>query len=292
MIQTIEGRVPAGVLDATAAPVIVILTDGQENASSKFNRQSLFDLISAKRQLGWTFTFMGANQDAISVGGSIGLPQGTCVTYLATPPSQEAAWSSCSAQVSRVRSGKADGGFSPAERMSCSPSMGSRSAPAAGANTMFGAPAPAFGAPAFGTSATAPFKFGGSTPAFGAPAAFGGSAPSFGSSAPAPFSTYAPAPFGGSATAFGAPATAFGTFAPAPFGGSAAAFGAPAFGAPAFGAPAFGAPAFGAPAFGAPAFGAPAFGGSARAPGSPICTGTGLTPATSALRLGSADMLY
>jgi uncharacterized protein YegL len=136
MIQTIEGRVPAGVLDATAAPVIVILTDGQENASSKFNRQSLFQLISAKRQLGWTFTFMGANQDAISVGGSIGLPQGTCVTYLGSPQGQEAAWSSCSAQVSRVRSGKADGVFSPAERMSCSPSMGPRSASAAGASTM------------------------------------------------------------------------------------------------------------------------------------------------------------
>jgi uncharacterized protein YegL len=136
MIRTIEERVPAGTLDATAAPVIVILTDGEENASSEFNRESLFELISAKRQLGWTFTFMGANQDAISVGRSIGLPQGTCVTYLGTPQGQEAAWSSCSAQVSRVRSGKADGVFSPAERTSCSPSVGSRSAPAAGAYTM------------------------------------------------------------------------------------------------------------------------------------------------------------
>merc|ERR1711998_781288 len=102
MIAKMERTVPAGTLAPEQAPVIVILTDGNENASQEFTRAAIFERITAKRELGWKFTFMGANQDAISVGTSIGLRAETCMTYAARGPQQTAAWSSAAAFVSRT----------------------------------------------------------------------------------------------------------------------------------------------------------------------------------------------
>jgi len=118
MITTLSARVPTGKLSAETAPVIVILTDGQENASQEFSRSTLFDLITAKRELGWKFTFMGANQDAIAVGQSYGLSGGSCMTYAATGRTQSNAWHSAAAQVSRTRCGAGEE-FTMMERDSC-----------------------------------------------------------------------------------------------------------------------------------------------------------------------------
>jgi hypothetical protein len=67
----------------TPAPEVlfVIMTDGEENASREFNRERIFQLISAKQESGWTFVFLGANQDAWQVGRSIGVKQGSSMTY-------------------------------------------------------------------------------------------------------------------------------------------------------------------------------------------------------------------
>ena len=62
LVRAMESRVPSGKLEGKAAPVIVILTDGMENASQTFSRSDICDLIKAKKELGWKFTFMGTNQ--------------------------------------------------------------------------------------------------------------------------------------------------------------------------------------------------------------------------------------
>ena len=103
MIETMESRVPSGKLEGSTAPVIVILTDGQENASQNFSREKIFATITDKKALGWKITFMGANQDAIAVGQSFGVDRGSCVTYAATPEKQRAVWEATSAKVSRER---------------------------------------------------------------------------------------------------------------------------------------------------------------------------------------------
>src|SRR5690606_13208576 len=55
--------------------LFVILTDGLENASSRFERRLVFDMIRHQRQTNnWSFLFLGANQDAISEAGSLGIP--------------------------------------------------------------------------------------------------------------------------------------------------------------------------------------------------------------------------
>jgi uncharacterized protein YegL len=119
MIETMESRVPSGKLEGSAAPVIVILTDGQENASQKFSREKIFDTISQKKALGWKITFMGANQDAIAVGQSFGVDKGSCVTYAATGEKQRAVWQATSAKVSRERYSCHSSSYSEVERGEC-----------------------------------------------------------------------------------------------------------------------------------------------------------------------------
>lgn len=62
----------------------VIMTDGQENASRKFNKTTISELIKNKEEEGWSFVFLGANQDAWEAGGEIGIAQGNIATYTAS----------------------------------------------------------------------------------------------------------------------------------------------------------------------------------------------------------------
>ena len=116
MIETMESRVSPGKLEGSAAPVIVILTDGQENASRRFNRKRIFDAITQKKALGWKITFMGANQDAIAVGESFGVDGGSCITYAATGEKQKAVWQATAAKVSRERFSSDPSSFSALEQ--------------------------------------------------------------------------------------------------------------------------------------------------------------------------------
>lgn len=62
-------------------PTIVILTDGEENTSKQFTHLHVKDLIDMKKKEGWNFVFLGANQDAIQVGGNIGIPEESAMTF-------------------------------------------------------------------------------------------------------------------------------------------------------------------------------------------------------------------
>jgi hypothetical protein len=65
--------------------IVVIVTDGIENASKEFTKTQVMDKITQRRELGWTFIFLAANQDAIASGVSIGIPQATACTFNTTP---------------------------------------------------------------------------------------------------------------------------------------------------------------------------------------------------------------
>lgn len=55
------------------AVVVTIITDGMENASHEFNGKSIKTLIEKLRSEGWTFTYMGANQDAVEIATSMSI---------------------------------------------------------------------------------------------------------------------------------------------------------------------------------------------------------------------------
>lgn len=61
--------------------LVVIITDGEENASTEYRLDDIRKLIAAKEQEGWTFIYLGANQDAWQVGASFGLAKGQTMTY-------------------------------------------------------------------------------------------------------------------------------------------------------------------------------------------------------------------
>ncbi len=54
-------------------PVLcIIITDGMENASKEFTRETIKKLTTQKESEGWTFVFLGANIDAPAVAHGIG----------------------------------------------------------------------------------------------------------------------------------------------------------------------------------------------------------------------------
>lgn len=50
-----------------AVVIVTIITDGYENASKEYNSRSIKELVSQLKKEGWSFTFMGADQDALEV---------------------------------------------------------------------------------------------------------------------------------------------------------------------------------------------------------------------------------
>ncbi len=83
--------------------VVAILTDGQENASTRFSRTQLADAIAARRAEGWDFTFLAANQDAMLAAEAIGIAHEDSFAFDATPAGTFAAMSVMSADVSMKR---------------------------------------------------------------------------------------------------------------------------------------------------------------------------------------------
>jgi uncharacterized protein YegL len=62
--------------------VCIIMTDGQENASSRFTKADIQGKIVRREQAGnWTFVYLGANQDAWAVARDLGIPQVNAVNY-------------------------------------------------------------------------------------------------------------------------------------------------------------------------------------------------------------------
>jgi hypothetical protein len=60
---------------------MVIITDGQENASKEFDLATIKSLIAAKEKEGWTFVFIGADIDAYSTGSLLGVSAAATVSY-------------------------------------------------------------------------------------------------------------------------------------------------------------------------------------------------------------------
>lgn len=74
------GKTIKDIADGTK-PTVVILTDGQENSSKEYTKAHIKDLIEQKTKDGWTFVYLGANQDAFAEAGSLGIAPACTVNY-------------------------------------------------------------------------------------------------------------------------------------------------------------------------------------------------------------------
>lgn len=65
--------------------IVVITTDGYENASKEFTQEQVKKMINLQQNTyNWSFMFLGANIDAEQVGRSYGIREGYSKTYTAT----------------------------------------------------------------------------------------------------------------------------------------------------------------------------------------------------------------
>jgi hypothetical protein len=83
---------------------MVVLTDGHENASKEWTKESVQKLISQQEQeYGWDFVFLGANMDAVDVGQQIGFAPDRAMTYAASDAGVSGAFGSMSNWMDRKR---------------------------------------------------------------------------------------------------------------------------------------------------------------------------------------------
>ncbi|MCH5188771.1 MAG: VWA domain-containing protein [Oscillospiraceae bacterium] len=84
--------------------VVVIITDGHENASREFSLKQIKAMIERqKSKYGWEFLFLGANIDAVSAAADIGISADRSVNYRADSEGTAENFSSVSDAVRSVR---------------------------------------------------------------------------------------------------------------------------------------------------------------------------------------------
>lgn len=95
--------------------IVVVLTDGHENASREWTHKAVQALIGEQQdRWGWMYLFLGATLDAVDVAAGMGIPQGNAVAYAAA--STEATFGVLSRATSNARRGTGFAGFSDEDR--------------------------------------------------------------------------------------------------------------------------------------------------------------------------------
>ncbi len=84
--------------------LVMIITDGYENASVEQTRASVTAMVDERRGRAWTFAFLGANQDAFGEASSIGMAQDSAAKWDASGKGTAAMWNQLSTSTSMMRS--------------------------------------------------------------------------------------------------------------------------------------------------------------------------------------------
>jgi uncharacterized protein YegL len=61
--------------------IVVVVTDGGENSSTEWAQTAIFDLINERKEQGWEFVFLAANQDAIKTAQSYGFDANSSMSF-------------------------------------------------------------------------------------------------------------------------------------------------------------------------------------------------------------------
>ena len=100
--QRIADRAKSG--KPTEDQMVLIFTDGYENASRRYDRARVFDLIKKRQDDDWTFVFMGSNQDSYGEAGKVGFVGGNVQNYDSTSAGVTQAFAEFSRGASSFRS--------------------------------------------------------------------------------------------------------------------------------------------------------------------------------------------
>jgi Mg-chelatase subunit ChlD len=83
--------------------VVVVMTDGFENASREFTREAVAAKIAEKEAAGWTIMYLGANQDAKAVAQAVGMSPMYASNYVASNLGNSAMYTATSNATRAVR---------------------------------------------------------------------------------------------------------------------------------------------------------------------------------------------
>jgi hypothetical protein len=61
--------------------LIVVMTDGSDNSSRTYNMESIRALITAYQARGWTFVYLGADQNALQIAEKLGFQEGNIKSF-------------------------------------------------------------------------------------------------------------------------------------------------------------------------------------------------------------------
>ena len=90
--------------DVPEKTIFVIITDGLENSSRRYNLAKVKKMISRqKEKYGWGFLFVGANIDAVHTAGAMGIQEDNAVDYVADSEGTEVVYSVLSETVINIR---------------------------------------------------------------------------------------------------------------------------------------------------------------------------------------------
>jgi uncharacterized protein YegL len=88
--------------------VMVITTDGMENASREYSYSKIKKMIERKKEEGWEFLFLGANIDAVETADDLGIRRDRAANYRQTNRGVERSYYAMSEAISSVRMGCAE----------------------------------------------------------------------------------------------------------------------------------------------------------------------------------------
>ena len=86
--------------------IFVIITDGEENSSRIYNKSKVFRMISKQEEKGWSFIYLGANQDSFVEGGKMGIKKRKTMNYDGSTSGVLYAYSNISSYVTSFRQAK------------------------------------------------------------------------------------------------------------------------------------------------------------------------------------------
>lgn len=86
--------------------VVLIVTDGHENSSTKFKRQDVQNRVKLQSEIyKWQFVFLGANVDAFSEAKSMNISAGSTYQFAMTPDGIHRSYTDISSSLASYRAG-------------------------------------------------------------------------------------------------------------------------------------------------------------------------------------------
>lgn len=67
--------------DITPNVLFVVMTDGGDNISRSYDALRIRGLVTSLTEQGWTFVYLGADQDALRIGSNLGFQEGNIHSF-------------------------------------------------------------------------------------------------------------------------------------------------------------------------------------------------------------------